>query len=49
MILKLWIRKVVECLKRNLTGHPSRNMEDSIKGSVDNADQAQKVSEKIFL
>lgn len=30
-------------------GHPISNMEDSIKGSVDNADPAQKVSEKIFL
>ena len=48
-ILGLWIWKAVECFKRGLMGHPSRNMEDFVAGSNLNCvDLAQEISKENF-
>jgi hypothetical protein len=45
--LELWTRKIVECYKRDLLGHPSWSLEDSNANSnVDYESLVQEVSEE---
>lgn len=45
--LGIWTRKEVECYKRNLTGCPRRNLEDShVDTKADSGRLAHKISER---
>lgn len=48
--MKLWLRKVVECFKCVLMGHPDKSMEDSsIETDINCSIPAGKVSEGKIL